>query len=105
MSKVIIGAVTTSASVHDSRVIGEVLNNEEVKGRTLYADSAYSGKELEKLTRSYGVDPCFCEKGCKNRPLTEEQKRKIEKNQKFVAVWSTSSGTLKWCSADRLCAQ
>ena len=83
VSKAIICVVTTSANVHDSRVIGEVLNDEEDKGRTLYADSAYCGKELEKLTRSYNVEPCFCEKGYVNRPLTEEQKKNNREKSKI----------------------
>ena len=59
-----------------------MLNEEEDAGRTLYADSAYSGKNLEELTRSFNVIPCFCEKGYANAPLTEEQKKSNRKKSK-----------------------
>ena len=74
VNKIILFAPTTSASVHDSQALGLVLNEEEDKGKMLYADSAYAGKELEELVRSFNVEPCFCEKGYKNRPLTQKQK-------------------------------
>ena len=52
-----------------------MLNEEEDAGRILFADSAYSGKNLEELTRSFNVNPCFCEKGYANTPLTELQQK------------------------------
>lgn len=83
LHKFMIFGVTTAASVHDSRALEWVLNEEEDKGRKLFADSAYCGKELEELVRSFNVVPCFCEKGYKNRPLTEEQK---ESNRKKSSI-------------------
>ena len=82
VSKVILHVCTTAANVHDSRALEWVLNEEEDAGRTLYADSAYSGKNLEELTRSFNVIPCFCEKGYANAPLTEEQKKSNRKKSK-----------------------
>lgn len=69
VSKVILHVCTTAANVHDSRALEWVLNEEEDAGRTLYADSAYSGKNLEELTRSFNVIPCFCEKRLRERPV------------------------------------
>lgn len=75
VSKVILHVSTTAANVHDSRALAWMLNEEEDAGRTLFADSAYSGKNLEELTRSFNVNPCFCEKGYANTPLTELQQK------------------------------
>lgn len=36
-----------------------MLNEEEDAGLTQFADSAYSGKNLEELARSFNVIPCF----------------------------------------------
>ena len=83
LHKIIVYAPTTDASVHDSRALGMVLNEEEDRGQVLYADSAYSGKDLEDLVRSFNVEPCFCEKGYKNRPLTEEQKASNRQKSKI----------------------
>lgn len=74
VSKIIVYCTTTAANVHDSKALDKVLNEDEDRGRVLYADSAYSGDALEKLTKSFNVIPCFCEKGYKNHPLTEKQK-------------------------------
>lgn len=82
VSKIMIYGVTTAASVHDSRALNWVLNEEEDKGRVLYADSAYSGKELEELVRSFNVTAYFCEKGYTNRPLTEKQKKSNREKSK-----------------------
>ena len=75
VSKVILHVSTTAANVHDSRALAWMLNEEEDVGRTLFADSAYSGKNLEELTRSFNVNPCFCEKGYANTPLTKLQQK------------------------------
>lgn len=80
--KIMIYGVTTPANVHDSRALNWVLNAEEDKGRTLYADSAYCGEALEELTRSFNVIPCFCEKGYANHPLTDEQKENNRQKSK-----------------------
>lgn len=75
VSKVILHVSTTAACVHDSRALAWMLNEEEDAGRTLFADSAYSGKNLEELTRSFNVTPCVCEKGYANTPLTKLQQK------------------------------
>lgn len=75
VSKVILHVSTTTANIHDSRALAWMLNEEEDAGRTLFADSAYSGKNLEELTRSFNENPCFCEKSYANTPLTELQQK------------------------------
>jgi len=40
----------------------------------LYADSAYTGEEQEKIVSKYKMNKKIHEKGYRNKPLTEEQK-------------------------------
>jgi IS5 family transposase len=69
-SKLIVEYSVTSANVHDSQALQGLVTEED---QVLYADSAYSGTDLlaslpEKVVRNVH------EKGCRNHPLTEEQK-------------------------------
>jgi IS5 family transposase len=65
-SKLILDYAVTPANVHDSNEFEEFFNEEDEAG---YADSAYVGKKLPKHVRNE-----VCEKGYRNKPLTEEQK-------------------------------
>ena len=47
--------------------------NEKDKGEPFYADSAYSGAPQEAIIEEKGMINQVCEKGARNRPLTEEQ--------------------------------
>ena len=76
----------TDASVHDSQAI-EGLLTEKDEGQPLYADSAYTGEEQEKVYKKKKVINNVHEKGYKNKPLTEEQKaRNKEKSSTRVRV-------------------
>jgi len=76
----------TDASVHDSQVI-EGLLTEKDEGQPLYADSAYTGEEQEKAYKKKKIINKVHEKGCRNQPLTEEQKVKNkEKSSTRVRV-------------------
>ena len=72
-SKIIVGYTVTDASVHDSQVTEELLDETD-KGEDFYADSAYSGEPQEKVIAAKQMNNRVCEKGYRNRPLTEEQK-------------------------------
>jgi IS5 family transposase len=73
-SKLITGYVVTDASVHDSQPLLDLLGPED-EHQPLYADSAYVGQELhEKLDEEKKVAIEICEKGYRNKPLTEGQK-------------------------------
>lgn len=61
---------TTAANVHDSKVVGELLEESD-EGQTLHLDAGYVGKEEE--VEKHGMTPVICEKGSKGHPLTEEQ--------------------------------
>ena len=74
----------TSASVHDSQAIVDLLTETD-KGQELYADSAYTGIEQEKIYDDKKVIPRINEKGYRNKPLTEEQKANNKEKSKTRA--------------------
>ncbi len=74
----------TDASVHDSQTI-EALLEEKDQGQELYADSAYTGEEQEKIYEKKKVINRVNEKGYRNKPLTEEQKVNNKEKSKIRA--------------------
>ena len=72
-SKIVVKYNVTDASVHDSQVTDELLDEND-KGEDFYADSAYSGEPQEKIIAAKEMNNKVCEKGVRNRPLTDEQK-------------------------------
>lgn len=73
-SKLITKYKVTSASVHDSQLINDLLDEKD-KGEAFYADSAYTGKEQEQVIMSKEMVNMVIEKGYRNNPLSEEQKQ------------------------------
>ena len=72
-SKLITGYTVTDASVHDSRPTIDLLNEED-ENQSFYADSAYTGEDLEnKLVADKKVTPQIIEKGYRNKLLTDPQ--------------------------------
>jgi len=76
--------VVTDASVHDSQAI-EGLLDEKDKDQDLYADSAYIGEEQEKTIAKYEMNNKVHEKGYRNKPLTEQQKKNNNEKSKTRA--------------------
>jgi IS5 family transposase len=72
-SKLITKYMVTSAEVHDSQATDKLLDERD-KGEPFYADSAYTGEPQAKIIASKGMENRVCEKGYRNRPLTEAQK-------------------------------
>lgn len=81
MNKFILYVTTTTAKVHDSQAIGDLLSDKD-EGRKLFADSAYCGAPQQEITRSFGVEPEFCVKGRVNHPLTEEEQKENREKSK-----------------------
>jgi IS5 family transposase len=71
-SKIITRFTSTSAEVHDSQELGDLI--EPKKDKRIYADSAYTGEEVQSCIPRK-VKNRIHEKGYRNRPLTEGQKR------------------------------
>lgn len=85
-TKLIKKAVVTDAAVHDSQALGDLIDTSD-KGKVVYADSAYSGREQLEGIRKKEAIPRVCEKGYRNKPLTETQKkrnRKISKHRSRI---------------------
>jgi IS5 family transposase len=83
-SKLILGYEVTDASVHDSQPLEDLLNKKD-KAQPLYADSAYTGEEQEKVIEKVGMINRVHEKGYKNKPLTKKQMKSNRKKSKFRA--------------------
>jgi transposase, IS5 family len=73
-SKLVDKQVCTPASVHDSQVLDELLDEED-QGQDLYADSGYVGKQDEEAIESHKMGNQVCERAYRNKPLNEEQKK------------------------------
>lgn len=84
LTKLITSMLTTAASVHDSQVIAPLVREED-HGKSLYADSAYSGKKQIDEIKQLNLKPAVCEKGKRNTPLTDEQKKNNREKSKTRA--------------------
>lgn len=69
-SKIITKYIVTTASIHDSQPLEELLTEQD-KGQPLYADSAYSGKPCNDIIAKKELENKTHVKGYKNKPLTE----------------------------------
>jgi IS5 family transposase len=83
-SKIIVESKVTAASVHDSQALPDLIDK---KDEVLYADSAYSGEELEKeiLKKNPKLEMKINEKGYRNNPLTKQQQKENRKKSKTRA--------------------
>lgn len=73
-TKLITAWEVTSAQIHDSQVLEEVLQSSEVGGADIYADSAYRSTTQEESLVTSNYTSQIHEKGTRNHPLTEAQK-------------------------------
>jgi len=83
-SKFINSYVVTDASVHDSQPLDDLLNDSDA-GQDVHADSAYTGKEQNKIISKYKMINKVNEKGYRNKPLTAEQKESNREKSKTRA--------------------
>ena len=68
--------------MHDSKEVEHLTK----KGDTiLYGDSAYSGEGIEKILEKKEIEGRICERGYRNKPLTEEQQENNKKKSKIRA--------------------
>jgi len=74
-TKLVVDYLVTDASVHDSQALEDLLNEKD-KAQELYADSAYTGENQEKIIRKNKMKNKVHEKGYRGKPLTEKQKKK-----------------------------
>jgi IS5 family transposase len=74
-SKLITEYATSDASVHDSRMMGQLVKKKDAH-HELYADNAYRSGKISAMLERMKIRNRIHEKGYRNRPLTEEQKEK-----------------------------
>ena len=74
----------TDASVHDSQVLDDLLDEKD-KGQDLHADSAYTGKDQDEIIAKYEMKNKVHEKGYRNKPLTEQQKESNTRKSRIRA--------------------
>jgi len=72
----------TSASVHDSQVVDQILDCNN-SGKDFYADSAYWSQKIFDQLEASNLRNCITEKGVRNAPLNEEQKASNRKKSKI----------------------
>jgi IS5 family transposase len=66
----------TGAAAHDSVPYLDVMPKKPAyPEQEAFADSAYVGEKIDTELKSRGYVPFICEKGYRNKPLTEEQKK------------------------------
>ena len=82
----------TDASVHDSQVLGQLLD-EDNDSDTIWADSAYRSQAIEETLELIGFDSRIHERGYRNQPLTEEQKQSNRTKSKTRAKVEHVFGT------------
>ena len=75
----------TDAAVHDSQVLGQLLDVEKPDNR-IWADSAYHSTERLEVLQWMGFDPQFNERPYRNHPLSEEQKAANREGSKTRAT-------------------
>jgi transposase, IS5 family len=66
--------VVTDASVHDSQVLRQLLD-EDNDSDLIWADSAYRSEAIEEVLELMGFDSQIHERGYRNRPLSEAQQQ------------------------------
>lgn len=76
---------TTPASVHDSQVLEDLLDKKKDKDKDIWADSAYTGEEQEKIIKKYQMKNHVHEKGTRGNPLTQKQKDSNKEKSKTRA--------------------
>lgn len=81
----ITGYQVTSANIHDSEEIEELVNKIEDGGQCLYADSAYRSEAIENMLRKKNIISYVHEKGFRGHPLTARQRQRNRKKSKIRA--------------------
>jgi transposase, IS5 family len=95
-SKLILDGVETTASVHDSQPLPQLIQPGD---GVVYADSAYTGAPIAKDLENKGVEPKIIEKGTRGKPLSEEQKKsnheKSKTRSRVEHVFAQMTGSMK----------
>ncbi len=96
-SKIITKYILTTANVHDSQPLEELLTGQD-KDQPLYADSAYSGEPCNEIIVKKELENKTHVKGYKNKPLTEkdfeENRQKSSTRARVEHVFGFMEGSM-----------
>lgn len=84
-TKLITDYEVTSASVHDSEALENLVDKKEDQGQPFYADSAYRSEEIEQMLSKKNIESQIHEKGYRGHPLTKRQQQRNKKKSKVRA--------------------
>lgn len=84
-TKLITAYKATTANIHDSEMLDQLLDKKEDGGQNVYADSAYRSEALEEICRKKNIESHIHEKGYRNKPLTKRQQQRNKKKSKTRA--------------------
>jgi IS5 family transposase len=101
-SGIILNYKTTSAEVHDSVPMMEIIGKPRKSKEPLWGDSAYKSEEIEKILQEMEYKSKIHEKGYRNHPLTNKQKEMNKKKSKVRAKVEHVFGAMYWMGADYL---
>jgi IS5 family transposase len=93
----------TDASVHDSVPFLDLVPTKPLKkNQAVFADSAYAGAEIEVTLKERRFQPRICEKGYRNKPLTDEQKERNREKSRIRCRVEHVFGAMKTCCRDEI---
>lgn len=101
-SDLILDYTTTSAEVHDSQPIEDIIGKPRKENEPVWGDSAYRSEEIEKKLLKKGFKSRIHEKGYRNHPLTEKQMGLNRKKSKVRARVEHIFGLIYWMDGDYL---
>jgi transposase, IS5 family len=101
-SNLILDYETTSAEVHDSQTIGDIIGKPRKKNEPVWGDSAYRSEEIEKILSKKRYKSKIHEKGYRNHPLTEKQIGRNRKKSRVRAKIEHIFGMIYWMDGDYL---
>jgi IS5 family transposase len=78
-TKIITKYEVTPASIHDSQIIQDLIDEDD---NTLYADSAYKSQETEQYLKSKNVKSKVIKRAYRNKPLTNTEHKENYKHSK-----------------------
>ena len=83
-TKLITRYKVTPANVHDSEMIGSLIDKTD-RGQKVFADSAYRSEKIEKELGRKNIKSMIHEKGYRNKPLTKAQQKRNKTKSKVRA--------------------
>jgi len=100
--KFIINYEVTSAEVHDSQALFDVLGRARKNNEPVWGDSAYRSEDNEKQLVKKGFISKIHEKGYRNRPLTNKQKARNTIKSRTRARVEHIFGSIHWFKGNYL---